>query len=215
MSISLKTVPFDGRVAPYRPPTAAANPLTEREIAVHFSEETARPVSGLPLAPLGGVLDTIDQGIVLLRSDAYPFFSNSAAERLLRGDAQRGDLATGTRSLSKAVLASRESKPAEVEVSTQGGRYRLRAILLAEKINEVRTRAVLVTVEHAASKLPPRECLMERFGMTRRESDVALRLAVGRNNAAVASELDISAHTARHHTESVLAKLGVHTPGPA
>jgi DNA-binding CsgD family transcriptional regulator len=52
---------------------------------------------------------------------------------------------------------------------------------------------------------------MERFGMTAREADVALRLARGERNRTIASELRISPHTARHHTESVLAKLDVHT----
>jgi DNA-binding CsgD family transcriptional regulator len=72
---------------------------------------------------------------------------------------------------------------------------------------------VLVTIERAEANLPSSDVLMRRFAMTAREADVALLLARGARNAAIASELHISPHTARHHTESVLAKLGVHGRG--
>ena len=50
---------------------------------------------------------------------------------------------------------------------------------------------------------------MSRFGLTSREADVALLLAERVSNAEVAKRLRLSPHTARHHTERVLAKLGV------
>jgi DNA-binding NarL/FixJ family response regulator len=57
--------------------------------------------------------------------------------------------------------------------------------------------------------------LKERFGLTRREVQVALLLEQGRSNHAIARELRISAHTARHHTQRVLSKLEVHSRGEA
>jgi DNA-binding NarL/FixJ family response regulator len=57
--------------------------------------------------------------------------------------------------------------------------------------------------------------LAARFGLTRREAQVALLLAQGRSNQAIARELSISAHTARHHTQRVLSKLEVHSRGEA
>ena len=210
MSTSLKDVAFDGRVGRYHP-SPAVLPPSDRETRLPTTDESAASRTGLPLATLGGVLDTIDQGIVLLRSDSYPCFSNSAAQRMLTADAERGELAREIRSVSRAALGSRDSKPTEVEVAIYAGRYRMRATLLLEKIKEIRSRAVIVTIERAQSRLPARESLIQRFGMTKREADVALCLAVGQRNAAIASELRISPHTARHHTESVLAKLGVHT----
>jgi DNA-binding NarL/FixJ family response regulator len=57
--------------------------------------------------------------------------------------------------------------------------------------------------------------LVQRFGLTRREVQVAMRLAQGRSNHAIAAELRISAHTARHHTQRILSKLGVHSRGEA
>ena len=57
--------------------------------------------------------------------------------------------------------------------------------------------------------------LQLEFGLTAREAQVALLLARGRSNSAVAAELGISTHTARHHTQRVLTKLGVHSRAAA
>src|SRR5918994_4451311 len=57
--------------------------------------------------------------------------------------------------------------------------------------------------------------LPKRFNLTRREVQVANLLAKGLSNQAIARELKISAHTARHHTQRVLSKLEVHSRGAA
>jgi DNA-binding NarL/FixJ family response regulator len=57
--------------------------------------------------------------------------------------------------------------------------------------------------------------LSRQFGLTRREEQVAQLLSEGRSNQAIARELHISAHTARHHTQRVLSKLEVHSRGEA
>jgi DNA-binding CsgD family transcriptional regulator len=53
------------------------------------------------------------------------------------------------------------------------------------------------------------------YGMTPREVEVALLLAEGCSNFTVARRLGISPHTARHHTQRVLGKLGVHSRAEA
>jgi DNA-binding NarL/FixJ family response regulator len=53
--------------------------------------------------------------------------------------------------------------------------------------------------------------LRARYALTRREVQVARLLARGRTNAEIARTLGLSAATARHYTEHVLAKLGVHS----
>lgn len=50
--------------------------------------------------------------------------------------------------------------------------------------------------------------LPARYRLTARECQVALLLAEGRSNSDIAAALGISPHTARHHTENVMAKLG-------
>ena len=53
--------------------------------------------------------------------------------------------------------------------------------------------------------------LQHEYGMTPREVEVALLLSEGLSNSALARRLVISPHTARHHTQRVLGKLGVHS----
>lgn len=185
---------------------------SDREVMLSASVDDGRARNGAELALLGGVLDNMEQAVILLRSDAYPCYSNLAARRLFINE---GDGLLLTREMHSVSEAARKDgeKPAEAEVSTRAGRYRLRATLLLDKIKEISNRAVLVTIDRTSSTAPApsRAELMRRFGMTAREADVALLLASGNGNSAVASELRISPHTARHHTENVMTKLGVHT----
>jgi DNA-binding NarL/FixJ family response regulator len=57
--------------------------------------------------------------------------------------------------------------------------------------------------------------LQFEYGLTTREAEVALLISQGCSNTAIASALHISTHTARHHTQRVLAKLGVHSRAAA
>jgi DNA-binding NarL/FixJ family response regulator len=57
--------------------------------------------------------------------------------------------------------------------------------------------------------------LSKQFGLTRREAEVAELLSQGRSNQAIARELKISEHTARHHTQRILSKLEVHSRAEA
>jgi DNA-binding CsgD family transcriptional regulator len=57
--------------------------------------------------------------------------------------------------------------------------------------------------------------LQNEYGLTAREVEVARLLAQGLANSAVAQRLGISPHTARHHTQRVLVKLGVHSRAAA
>lgn len=65
------------------------------------------------------------------------------------------------------------------------------------------------TAEAAVAAVPQPEALHGRFGLTRKEARVAVLLATHMSNTEIAAELCISPHTARHHTQSVLAKLGL------
>ena len=69
--------------------------------------------------------------------------------------------------------------------------------------------AVVVVVERQPSADPAVDDVARRLGLTRRQAAVALLLARRRSNAEIAMTLAVSPHTARHHTERVLEKLGV------
>ena len=51
--------------------------------------------------------------------------------------------------------------------------------------------------------------LAREYGLSQRELEVALLLADGRSNVEIAAAVKVSTHTARHHTQHVLGKLGV------
>jgi DNA-binding CsgD family transcriptional regulator len=68
---------------------------------------------------------------------------------------------------------------------------------------------MVVVLEQYGREIPSLELLQERFGLTRRQGEVALLLCERRRNSEIAKLLSISPNTARHHTESVLLKLGV------
>jgi DNA-binding CsgD family transcriptional regulator len=74
-----------------------------------------------------------------------------------------------------------------------------------------RDACILVALEHPARRPLSNEELGERYMLTAREVEVARLLAEGTRTVEVAESLGVSAHTARHHTERVLAKLGVKT----
>ena len=52
---------------------------------------------------------------------------------------------------------------------------------------------------------------LARFGLTRREAQIARLLARRATNREIAEQLDLSPHTVRHHVENIFAKLGVHS----
>ena len=51
--------------------------------------------------------------------------------------------------------------------------------------------------------------LRDRYGLTEREFQVASLLARRMTNREIAEMVSISKHTARHHTERILSKLGL------
>jgi DNA-binding CsgD family transcriptional regulator len=171
--------------------------------------------AGATLSSIVDVLETLEQGVVMVRSDLHPCYHNSAANELLDRDSERDVLTREVRAVSRLAFSEQHHKPTVREVGTLGGFYRLRAKLLKKKLIDITSRTVMVTIERAEARLPSRELLMRRFSMTEREAAVALLLARGARNAAIAAELRISVHTARHHTENVLSKLNVHTRAEA
>jgi DNA-binding CsgD family transcriptional regulator len=50
---------------------------------------------------------------------------------------------------------------------------------------------------------------LARFGLTRREAQVARLLARRATNREIAEQLELSPHTVRHHVENIFAKLGI------
>lgn len=183
---------------------------------------------------LAAALDAVGEAVFLAGPLGEPFHVSPALTALLEADPDRETVRQRLRELAERVvrlawarpissLTSAEDPPLPrgwqiVEhFSTAAAAYRARAVSLDEAL--LGQQAVVVNVEHLRTSpalrttgLPVREAdLCEAFGLTPQEGRVALLLASRKRNAEIADALCVSLHTARHHTEHVLEKLGVHS----
>ena len=169
------------------------------------------------LARLGAqraALDAVAEPLASFDADGREAYRNRALVAALAADPERERVEGTLRVLAAAhrpLAFGREAGvvPVVREVATARGRYRLRGVLVGPGAFGG-TDAFLVTVEPPGGPaLPSAGDLRARFGLTRREAEVALLLAEGLSNEALAERLFVSRHTARHHVEAVLAKLDV------
>jgi DNA-binding CsgD family transcriptional regulator len=103
--------------------------------------------------------------------------------------------------VAPSIRAVREVRIGEKSYRLEGRRLQT----LADSAGPI----LLVHVEPMQAELPPADVLQKRFGLTRKEACVARLIAEDQTNEEIATQLSISPHTARHHTERVLAKLDV------
>ncbi|MGH7624777.1 MAG: response regulator transcription factor, partial [Gemmatimonadaceae bacterium] len=94
------------------------------------------------------------------------------------------------------------------DVRTARGRYRLHGTLLGTATFGVEPY-VAVQIMRVASRPLNGDDLCARYRLSMREIEVARLLAEGRSTRELSDALHISSHTARHHTENVMRKLGV------
>lgn len=94
-------------------------------------------------------------------------------------------------------------------MSTAAARYSMSSCFLPPGIIAAQS-VVMVTLVRARPKTISGASLSARYGLTRRELQVASLATEGSSAAEIAHTLGISTHTARHHLERVRAKLGVH-----
>jgi DNA-binding CsgD family transcriptional regulator len=69
----------------------------------------------------------------------------------------------------------------------------------------------LIIAEDRGACVPDVRTLSGLYGLTPRQAEVAQLLALGASNNEIADGLGISPHTARHHAQRVLEKVGTHS----
>jgi DNA-binding CsgD family transcriptional regulator len=165
-------------------------------------------------------LDNLHEPLLIVDENGRELHRNRTLTRLLDPDAERERVLGEARFLARRLGTlgfpvpgfqnQTPFAPGIREVHTQHGHYRLRGTVVAPGLFAA-SGVVMIAVEtrQAAPALPPPETLRARYGLTRREAEVALLLAEGLSNDEIADRLFISTHTARHHTENVLAKLAL------
>ncbi|HEX7050433.1 MAG TPA: helix-turn-helix transcriptional regulator [Longimicrobiales bacterium] len=180
-------------------------------------EAWRRPVGlGTGILP---VLDALVVGVLLFDVGGRPLHANRELRRMLELDPQRERLRREAERVADTLSELARQRSHEVQrlpdgpvvrdVWTARGEYRVCGSYL--EAGGSAAPCILVLVERQARDLPSDAVLQERYGLTPRQVAVARLLARGKSNAAIASALWISPHTARHHTETVLLKLGVHS----
>jgi DNA-binding CsgD family transcriptional regulator len=168
------------------------------------------------------LLDAMRQGVALYDVAGVLLHENPAFARILAQDPESARLARACATAARGITRSATDRPfarftppgdgtpcpeVRVHVDTSSGRYALHAQLVGPDVSP-RGGTVAVTLEPCTAESTTAS-LRKRYGLTDRELDVTRLLSAGRSNADIASTLGISPYTARHHTESVLAKLGV------
>ncbi len=173
------------------------------------------------LAQLAGpalALDTLSEPVAIYNADGRALHRNAALVSMLRDEpesilveAALSVLVQDVRALAfpRRLQAPGPPPRAEREIPTARGRYTLRATLVPAGALVTDACLVVTVALAAAPRLPEPDALRERFGMTKREAEVATLIAAGLPNDAIADRLFIAPGTARRHTEGVLAKLGV------
>lgn len=167
-------------------------------------------------AVLAAVLDSNGKRLLVCDGRGEAIHASAALERTLAGDPQRQALEEHMRELARSVGGLRGNpwaatnavgRTGERTVTTVRGRYRMVASLAGELPLE--PAGVLVLLEPLFRETLTDDELRERFHLTTQEVRVARQIADGQRNDAIARRLGISPHTARRHTERVLAKLGI------
>ena len=121
--------------------------------------------------------------------------------------AEKDVLVFAAASLVREMNSGVNGRPVR-EVVSEDRRYRLEGHRL-QAPGTAGGPIVLVFVEPLAESLPHDDVLRSRFGLTKNEVRVAKLIAEDLSNDEIADRLCISPHTARHHTERILSKLGV------
>ncbi|MBM4183139.1 MAG: hypothetical protein FJ207_02825 [Gemmatimonadetes bacterium] len=185
--------------------------------AVRAASASSRGVEAL--------LDSLDQPVALADSRGRLTFRSSSLAALLDSDpegtrvwAELGQLASSQAAMFEArgwgrrhrtTLPSLEGAlSATSECATALGRYLLSVVEAPGTLTGGR-HGFLLRAELMFPPVTSAAAVAARFGLTAREVQVARLLASGAANERIAFVLTISPHTARRHTEKVLAKLGV------
>lgn len=109
--------------------------------------------------------------------------------------------------VTRRVVGSREPPSGFIrrEVSVGGTHAAAYATVGTREGGDPATVVVVVTPTGPA--LVDRRVIQKRFGLTQRETEVALMLAARKSNKEIAAQLSIAQKTAWRHTAQVLSKL--------
>ncbi|NBC16557.1 MAG: hypothetical protein GVY18_04475 [Bacteroidetes bacterium] len=163
---------------------------------------------------LDRTIDALRLATLLCDADGRPLHRTPALNRLLKLDPERStvreeilDLARRfTRDTAGNVHETLKTASGTV-VQTAQNTYHLHATAAPAAFGI--DGSVLIALRAAHRPPATMRALERQFDLTPQQARVALLLAQRNTNREIAEALYISPHTARHHTEQVLRKLGI------
>lgn len=160
------------------------------------------------------LIDAIPAGVLVVDASGSRLYQNRALDELYRGEPDRQRLELMVRDIARGVVRSDGACGVRAcqRCDTATNSYELR-LSRSPRLSSLPGAAGMVVVEAIYESETRRKTMSvqvcEQFGLTRRETEVALLLAKRLTNSEIAATLGVSTHTVRHHTESVFAKTGV------
>jgi DNA-binding CsgD family transcriptional regulator len=175
---------------------------------------SSEPAGPAELLMLLRTLDALKAGIALFEPSGAPLHSNEPLRRMLsngsEGQYVAAEVAEFVSSLPGLARrgGDRGDQTAEElavrEFRSGSENYRVRGSYVAL---DPENGMFLVALEQLGSDSLHDEALRKRYALTAKQVRVLRLIANGKSNVEIASELYISTHTARHHTEHIMRKL--------
>jgi DNA-binding CsgD family transcriptional regulator len=172
------------------------------------------------------VLDRLDSGVILADARGVPVYANSKALSIVAeadGLALNGGLTAATPEATRQLrvafaqaASDSASEPVRLALARPSHRPPLQlAFLPMRRLGAVvpgsgsAAVAIFLTVSGATPSIE-RQMVADAFRLTRRESEVAVRLAEGQDLASIAEALGIRVAAVRQYLKRVFDKTGVH-----
>ncbi len=164
---------------------------------------------------LGGVIEDLESPIAIFDQSGLLQHAGAAFIAAIERDPQGRLVWEAARSLARDVAEICGDGKTGFEPGRSRSQHSVRTPVAGYRLRGTFSQSldgrplVFVALEVLGIQAPSAERLRARFGLTAREAEVATLLGSGRSNREIAGLLGFSEHTARRHTERVLAKLEV------
>lgn len=168
---------------------------------------------------LAGSLDAIGVPLALFDPNGTLAHRTPALTGLLDAEIDRNTIEQEVGKMARDVTASAWQArrrggatpplPSVRTICTRAARYAVRGCLAPHDV--AGGPMAIITVERVARPGLDVNRIARAYGFTARETAVSLLLARGESTSGVARALGVSRHTARHHVEHIMIKLGVHS----
>lgn len=160
------------------------------------------------------LIDVIPTGVCVFDAVGGLLHENKAMDSLYHAEPERDRLRSTVMRVGRRVVGTNRDvdSPSSEIVETRTNRYDVR-LSHCSAFPSLAEAAAMVIVESSYSDEMKRRhaslALRQRYQLTKRETEVALLLARRLATSEIARALGVSAHTVRHHIESIFSKTGV------